>query len=66
MFVSGNCTYVTFKYERLTLFCFFYGRLGHSDSFCQARMIKGEEIVEIGWDLTLRAQSMRATIMNSF
>ncbi|KAK5770591.1 hypothetical protein PVK06_046742 [Gossypium arboreum] len=32
-------------------------RLGHCDSFCEAKMIFGVEVVEMGWDLSLRAQS---------
>ncbi|KAK5838040.1 hypothetical protein PVK06_006767 [Gossypium arboreum] len=54
---NGRCSYVRFKYERLSLFCFYCGRLGHSDSFCKAKMLLGMEIVELGWDLSLRAQS---------
>ncbi|KAK5774548.1 hypothetical protein PVK06_042403 [Gossypium arboreum] len=55
MFSLGICGYVNFKYERLTLFCFFCGKLRHSDSFCQGRMALGVEVVEMGWDLTLKA-----------
>ncbi|KAK5835618.1 hypothetical protein PVK06_011312 [Gossypium arboreum] len=40
-------------------------RLGHSDSFCEAKMMLGVEIAEMGWDLSLRAQSQRAASMNS-
>lgn len=54
-----------FKYERLTLFCFFHGELRHNDSFCEDRMALGYEAVEIGWDLSIRAQSRRASTMNS-
>ncbi|MBA0803315.1 hypothetical protein Gohar_013545, partial [Gossypium harknessii] len=57
MFAHGNCAYVYFKYERLTLFCFFYGQLGHNDSFCQAMMALGVEVTELVWDLTLWDQS---------
>ncbi|MBA0876870.1 hypothetical protein Goshw_020206 [Gossypium schwendimanii] len=32
----------------------------HNDSFCQAKMALGFEVAEIGWDLSLRAQSRRA------
>ncbi|MBA0790797.1 hypothetical protein Gohar_015422 [Gossypium harknessii] len=62
---SGTRSYVKFKYERLSLFCFFYGRLGHNDSYCEARMMLGVDISEMGWDLTLRAPSRRALAMNS-
>lgn len=58
--VRGKCSYVRFKYEILSLFCFYCGKLGHSDFFCEATMMLGMEAVEIGWDLTLHAQSRRA------
>ncbi|MBA0636123.1 hypothetical protein Godav_029878 [Gossypium davidsonii] len=60
-----NLSYVKFKYERLTLFCFYCGRLGHSDSFCEAKMALGVEITEMGWDISLRAQSRRARAQSS-
>ncbi|MBA0846219.1 hypothetical protein Goarm_022249 [Gossypium armourianum] len=42
LFSPENIGYVRFKYERLTLFCFFCGKLGHSDSFCEERMSLGD------------------------
>ncbi|KAH1130335.1 hypothetical protein J1N35_001713 [Gossypium stocksii] len=36
-----------------------------SDSFCEAIMALGVEVAEIGWDLSLRAQSRRALMMTS-
>ncbi|MBA0818648.1 hypothetical protein Gohar_003642 [Gossypium harknessii] len=62
---QNKCSYVRFKYERLTLFCFYCGRLGHNDSFCEIKMEAGVEIGEMGWDLSLRAQSRRAQVMSS-
>ncbi|MBA0560769.1 hypothetical protein Golob_017647 [Gossypium lobatum] len=64
MFSSKNYGYVTSKYERLTLFYFFCGCLGHDDSFCSARMPLKVEVAMMGWDLSLRAQSKRALTMN--
>ncbi|MBA0803073.1 hypothetical protein Gohar_013322 [Gossypium harknessii] len=64
MFSPKNYGYVTFKYERLTLFYFFCGCLGHDDSFCSARMPLRVEVAKMGWDLSLRAQSKRALTMN--
>ncbi|MBA0579634.1 hypothetical protein Gorai_021884 [Gossypium raimondii] len=61
----GNCSYVRFKYERLTLFCFYCGRLGHSDSFCEEKIALGVEIAEMGWDISLQAQSRRSQALSS-
>lgn len=65
MFTRGKCYYVHFKYEKLTMFCFYCGRLGHNESFCKIWMAKGKEVVDVGWDLSLRAKSRRALAMNS-
>lgn len=62
---NGVCSYVKFKYEKLSLFCFFCGRLGHNDSYCETKMTLGSNPIEIGWDLSLRAPSRRALSMNS-
>lgn len=35
---ESNFTYAKFKYEKLTLFCFLCGCLGHGDSFCPTRL----------------------------
>ncbi|MBA0638360.1 hypothetical protein Godav_025136 [Gossypium davidsonii] len=39
--------------------------IGHSDSFCETRMEVGVETAELGWDLSIRAQSRRAQLMTS-
>ncbi|MFQ6625770.1 hypothetical protein Gotur_006037 [Gossypium turneri] len=44
MFATGNCACVYYKFELLTLFCFFCGQSGHNDSFSQARMALGVEV----------------------
>lgn len=36
---NGTTTYVRFEYERLTLFCFLCGKLGHGESFCPLRVL---------------------------
>ncbi|MBA0626714.1 hypothetical protein Godav_004329 [Gossypium davidsonii] len=63
---NSNYMRIRFKYEHLSLFCFFCGRLGHNDSYCKARMMMGVDIIEMGWwDLSLRASSRRALAKNS-
>lgn len=65
MFPLAKCLYVNFKYERLTLFYFFYGCLGHIDFFCQIRIAKRIEIVKMGWDQLITDQSRKAITMNN-
>lgn len=62
---NGRCSHVRFKYEWISLFCFYCGRLGHNDSFCEAKMLLRVEIAELAWDLSLCAQSRRVLSMNS-
>lgn len=62
---NGRCSYVRFKYECLSLFCFYCGRLGYSDSFYEAKMMLDVEVAKMGWDLSLRTQSRRALSMTS-
>ncbi|KAA3466527.1 reverse transcriptase [Gossypium australe] len=42
-----------------------YASMGHSDSYCKAKMLLGMEVVDMGWDLSLKAQSKRAMAINS-
>ncbi|KAG8482513.1 hypothetical protein CXB51_023963 [Gossypium anomalum] len=65
MIQSEKQFYAKFQYEKLTLFCFLCGRLGHSDNFCPLRMqSKGQEL-ELGCDVSLRVQYRRANIPTS-
>ncbi|MBA0739293.1 hypothetical protein Gogos_012578 [Gossypium gossypioides] len=54
MIPSGIQFYSKFQYEKLTLFCFLCGRIGHSDNFCSLRIrSKGQEL-ELRWDVSLK------------
>ncbi|MBA0574714.1 hypothetical protein Golob_006998, partial [Gossypium lobatum] len=55
LFGKSLVVYTRFKYEKLSLFCFICGRLGHGESFCPLRLqIESSKIV-FGWDLSLHA-----------
>ncbi|MBA0727896.1 hypothetical protein Golax_000844 [Gossypium laxum] len=47
--------YARFKYEKLSLFCFIYGKLGHGESYCPFRLHFEPSKIVFGWDLSLRA-----------
>ncbi|KAA3460790.1 nucleolin-like [Gossypium australe] len=65
MISESKVSFANFKYEKLTLFCFLCGCLGHGESFCPLRLRIGTQEVEFGWDLSLRAPMRRAVTSNS-
>lgn len=60
---SGEPTMVTFKYERLNIFCFICGKLGHTESFCDILFNSQEEVVTKGWGTFLKAPDRRSRPM---
>ena len=52
---NGDGFFVSFKYERLSLFCFICGCLGHSDRFCPQLFTIPEEEITRGWGVWLKA-----------
>ncbi|MBA0551254.1 hypothetical protein Golob_022148, partial [Gossypium lobatum] len=46
--------YTRFKYEKLSLFCFICGKLGHGESYCPFRLRIEPLKIIFCWDLSLR------------
>ncbi|KAJ9189518.1 hypothetical protein P3X46_000801 [Hevea brasiliensis] len=46
---DGSQMVFHFKYERLPIFCFLCGRLGHNDRYCEQLFIAGEGVVDRPW-----------------
>lgn len=65
--ILGNksCIYARFQYEKLSLFCFLCGRLGHSERFCPTRIVHGKKKLEFGYDLSVKAIPKRAIVASS-
>ncbi|MBA0765731.1 hypothetical protein Gotri_014884 [Gossypium trilobum] len=53
--VGDQPYYARFQYEKLSLFCFIYGKLGHGKSFCPVMVRVDPSKIVFGWDTALRA-----------
>ncbi|KAL8456497.1 hypothetical protein ACS0TY_034637 [Phlomoides rotata] len=56
---EGGAFQITFKYEKLSTFCFMCGRVGHTENFCELKYaVNGGEVAR-GWDTSLCAPERR-------
>ncbi|GMI85726.1 hypothetical protein HRI_002241900 [Hibiscus trionum] len=56
---KDKSVYVQFQYEKLSLFCFICGKLGHGESYCPIRLSVDPKDIKFGWDLSIRAPVRR-------
>lgn len=56
---DGTSFVVKFKYERLHIFCFICGRLGHSESFCDSLFNRDGSDIAREWGAWLKAADRR-------
>ncbi|MBA0575911.1 hypothetical protein Golob_025427 [Gossypium lobatum] len=52
---TSRTIYARFQYEKLSLFCFLCGKLGHGENFCLVRVRVDSTKIIFGWDISLRA-----------
>ncbi|MBA0701391.1 hypothetical protein Goari_027008 [Gossypium aridum] len=57
--------YAQFQYEKLSLFCFICGKLGHGESFCPVRTRIDPEKIVFGWDISILAVARRRSVSAS-
>ncbi|KAK6148365.1 hypothetical protein DH2020_019277 [Rehmannia glutinosa] len=57
--LEGDWTIVSFKYERLGVFCYICGLMGHGEQFCEKRLSITEGDTQKDWGLWLRAPNKR-------
>ncbi|MBA0618009.1 hypothetical protein Godav_027406 [Gossypium davidsonii] len=50
----SRTVYARFQYERLSLFCFICGKLGHGERFGPLRVRIDSKKIQFGWDISLR------------
>ncbi|KAL4335731.1 hypothetical protein GQ457_07G012980 [Hibiscus cannabinus] len=65
MLAGGKHQYVRFEYDKLTLFCFLCGKLGHGESFCSLRFSVATQNLPLQWDASPHAPPRRAMPMPS-
>lgn len=57
--------YARLRYERLPIFCFLCGQLGHLECFCPARIIHGKKELELEWDMSIKEVLRRVVVASN-
>ena len=57
---GGEAKTVTFKYERLEIFSYLCGKMGHAENACELRFTMGVDDGVRGWGPELRVENRRA------
>lgn len=54
---GGSWNWINFKYERLSMFCFVYGLLGHHYRDCEVVYANPGKVIDRAYGVWLRAPS---------
>lgn len=61
---GGNWNWINFKYERLSMFCFVCGLLGHSDRDCEVVYANPGKVIDRAYGVWLRAPTKNTKNQN--
>lgn len=62
---NGTIRYVKFAYEKLTLFCFLCGKLGHKESFYLLHVLQDDQELSFSRENSLKAPFRRAVALSN-
>ncbi|XP_017647701.1 uncharacterized protein At4g02000-like [Gossypium arboreum] len=65
LILTDRVIYARFQHEKLSLFCFICGKLGHGESFCPFRTSIEPSKIGFGRDITLWAATRRQSVSAS-
>ncbi|PPS17617.1 hypothetical protein GOBAR_AA02958 [Gossypium barbadense] len=62
---ASRMVYARFQHEKLSMFCFLHGKLGHGESFCPLKVRIDSAKILFGWNISLYVSVRRGSSMVS-
>ncbi|KAK5819413.1 hypothetical protein PVK06_024413 [Gossypium arboreum] len=60
---ASRMVYARFQHEKLSMFCFLHGKLGHGESFCPLKVRIDSAKILFGWNISLHVSVRRGSSM---